>query len=178
MEPLTAAHVLDGFTCGDDDMDAWLHGSAVHATTVGSAAVTACTHPDEGVVAFFALVNHEVRTATDEPVAVNDAGGLTTIPATLLARMGLRHDLRAGNLGTELLFEALQMAVEASTRVASRLIVLDAKNDRLAAWYAARSFKPMQGDGLRLYMKMSTARRAVEARRAEAEINHHTVTTI
>ncbi|MHA0285178.1 hypothetical protein ACXYX3_01880 [Mycobacterium sp. C3-094] len=163
VEPLCADHVLDGFTCGDDDMDAWFHGNARHATAVGSAAVTVCTHPDDGIVGFFALVNHEVRT-TDVGVAPRDTGGLTTIPATLLARMGLRDDLRRQNIGTDLLFEALRLAVGASTAVGSRLIVLDAKNDRLAEWYAARSFTPTRANPLRLYMKMSTARRAVQAR--------------
>lgn len=91
--PLCADHVMDGFTCGDDDMDAWFHGNARQAHLIGSAAVTVCTHPDDGIVGFFALVSHEVK-AGDGTVASRDAGGLTTIPATLLARLGLRDDLR------------------------------------------------------------------------------------
>lgn len=138
-------------------MDAWFQESSRRAHAMGSAAVRVCTNPHDGVVGFFALVNHEIRMAEDARVSRGDAGGLSTIPATLLARFALHNELRRQGLGVELLLEVLRVAVDASTKVASRLIVLDAKNEALAAWYQERSFKPINSNPLRLYMKMSTA---------------------
>ena len=139
-------------------MDAWLHGSARSASRTDSAAVTVCTHPDRGVIAFFALVSHQVRGAD---VARNDSGGLSTIPATLLARLGLLQELQGDGLGADLVVEALRLAVVAADAVGSRMVVLDAKNARLAKWYERLNFKPTKTDPLRLYMKMATARQVV-----------------
>ncbi|WP_147374942.1 N-acetyltransferase [Mycobacteroides abscessus] len=159
MESLTDDHVLDGFTCGDDAMDQWLHGTARRANRSGSAAVTVCTHPVEGVVGFFALASHEVRGVD---ITNSDRAGLRIVPATLLARMGLSTHLRGDGLGAELLVEALRYAVVASGAVGSRLLVVDAKNEALAEWYQRMDFKRSKSDTLRLYMTMSTARGAVD----------------
>ncbi len=108
---------------------------------------------------FFALASHEVRGVD---ITNSDRAGLRIVPATLLARMGLSTHLRGDGLGAELLVEALRYAVVASGAVGSRLLVVDAKNEALAEWYQRMDFKRSKSDTLRLYMTMSTARRAVD----------------
>lgn len=157
---MSDGHILDGFTCGDDDMDAWLHGTARTATKAGTAAVTVCVHRDDGVVGFFAMASREIRGVD---VSRNASGGLERIPATLLARLGLSAPLRGNGVGADLLLEALRVAVFASEAVGSRLIVVDAKNERLASWYEDLSFIRTRNNQLRLYMKMSTARGAIDS---------------
>ena len=95
-------------------------------------------------------------------IAKKDRSGLERVPATLLARMGLHASLRGEGRGAHLLVEALRVAVVASGAVGSRLIVVDAKNERLGQWYQAMSFRRSNSNELRLYMKMSTARRLIE----------------
>lgn len=161
VEPLSDSHDLDGFTCGEDDLDSWFHGLARRANVSGTAAVHVCVNPDDGVVAFLALASHQMQ-AVD--LSKGAAGGLTgDVPCTLLARMGLHRELRGQGLGAQLILEALKLAVQASAVVASRLLVVDAKNESLAKWYASMNFHPTIGDPLRLYMKMSTAQAVIES---------------
>lgn len=159
VELLTPAHCLGGFTCGDADMDTWVREKAQSSHKRGACNVHVCTHPDDGVVAFFTLSNHVVR-----GVDVHDkhGRGLTCVPATLLGRMGRHVSLRPKKPGAALLMEAFKISVLASNAVASRLIVVDAKGEQLAQWYERFNFRRTKTDPHCLTVKMSSARQAVE----------------
>lgn len=167
IERLANHHSLDGFTCGDTEMDKWIHGSARNANARNSCAVSVCLSEEREVAAFFGLVGHEIRTAgmpkklggTDPEMPEKDRAH----PATLIGRLGLHMDHRRKGLGVELMLETLRAIVGAADVVGSRFVVLDAKNERLAQWYEERSFLRFPEQPLRLGMKMSTARALVDA---------------
>lgn len=72
------------------------------------------------VVGYFTLAAHLLRRA-DVPKAVG-RGAPDAIPAILLARLALDRSLQGQGLGARLLLDALESAVDASTRAAGRLI--------------------------------------------------------
>lgn len=154
IERLSPARHVDGFTCGNDELDSWLRDAARTADRAGTSRVY--VHIDDAhVVGYFAISPHQVR-RVDIPPRIG-RGAPDTIPSFLLARLALADDLHGGGRGSELLALALQKVVEAVVLGGGRLIVVDAIDESAAAFYEHHGFKPVPADPFRLVMKASTA---------------------
>lgn len=140
-------------------MDTWLNKAARQQDSAGGCAVHVCVNSDEKVVAFFTLTSFEVRGETVKSAS----SGMKAVPSTLLGRLALDHNLRGQQIGALLMMEALHLAHQSAKFVASRLVILDAKNDKLVERYRELGFKPTVTDPHRMYMKMSTARASLKA---------------
>lgn len=79
-------------------------------------------------------------------------------PTTLIGRLARGEAYRGDRLGELLLLEALAGALENSDRVASFAVVVDALNDRAAAFYKRYGFLPFADDARRLYLPMATVK--------------------
>lgn len=158
VELLDDHHTLESFRCGDGDMDHWFTRAALTEHRKGTCTVRLCLSPADDVCGFFALASHQIR-GLDAPKL---SGGLETVPATLLGRLGRDVALKDAAIGPILVMEALRAAVGGTDYVGSRLVVLDAKSEGLARWYEGLNFKRFPNSPLRLAMKMSSARVAVK----------------
>lgn len=107
------------------------------------------------IAGYFAIVPHQVRRA-DIPSSVGH-GGPTTIPGFLLARLAIRRDLQGEGRGGELLVLALERILEAIAIAGGRIIVVDALDDRAAAFYRHFGFAAAALGADRLVMKASRA---------------------
>jgi GNAT superfamily N-acetyltransferase len=154
VERLRAAHDIAAFTCGNDDLDGWLHNSALTADRSGTARVL--VHVDDvAVLGYFAIVPHTVRRA-DIPRPIG-RGAPDTIPGFLLARLALAEHLHGAGRGGELLVLALTRILDSIAVGGGRLIVVDAIDDNAATFYQHFGFTPVPGDPSRLVIKASTA---------------------
>ncbi len=79
-------------------------------------------------------------------------------PTTLIGRLARDEAQRGDGLGELLLLEALTRAFENSDRVASFAVVVDALNDRAAAFYRRYGFLPFADDARHLYLPMPTVK--------------------
>lgn len=156
---LTADHDLTGFDCGNAELNTWLisHALASHRADLARTYLAL----DHGAVAgYVSLTTGSVR---HEGVPKRHARGMPRhpIPTILIARLAvdLRH--QRAHLGSRLLAEALRLAVAASDTVAARLIVVDAIDDRAAAFYRHRGFIDIPENPLRLFRKISDIRRSI-----------------
>ena len=77
--------------------------------------------------------------------------------AYLLARLALDRQLQGQGLGTQLLLDAAELVLTASTSGGGRLLVVDAIDDRAAAFYRAHGFLDITGTN-RLYLSISALR--------------------
>lgn len=149
---------LSDFDCGVPTLNQWL-GRALEAQVRGTAATYVWTLPATGrVVAYYAIVPHQVLR---EQVSSAMAGGVTVIPAYLLARLALDVTLHGQGLGAELLHDAMDRIVTASDAASGRLIVVDAIDETAAAFYRHHDFQPVRDNPRRLVLKISTARKAL-----------------
>lgn len=143
-EHLTARHDLESFDSGNVTLDGWLRRAARHAEAANAARTFVWVEPgSSGVVGYFTLAAHLVRRA-DAPKSVGH-GSPDAIPAILLARLALHRALQGRGLGGQLLLDALERAVDASTRVAARLVVVDAIDDQAGAFYRRYGFRDCPG---------------------------------
>jgi GNAT superfamily N-acetyltransferase len=80
-----------------------------------------------------------------------------TIPGFVLARLALSEDLHGQGRGGELLAGAVGMTLAAIRLGGGRVIVVDAIDDRAAAFYEHFGFRPIPANPHRFVMKASTA---------------------
>lgn len=158
-QPLTDEHDLSDFDCGVASLNTWLRDQARRAQRSDTARTYVWTRPGTvHVAAYYSIAPTQIR--RDE-VTGGQAGGVSVVPAYLLARLALDRSLHRQGLGSELLFDALEVIVRAAEGAAGRLIVVDAIDDDAAKFYRHHDFTPVNGNPLRLVMKVSTARMAL-----------------
>ncbi len=156
---LDELHDLSQFDCGVPALNDWLCTKAQQAQARGTAATYVWTAAGATrVVAYYAIVPHQVRREQLSPAM---AGGVTVIPAYLLARLALDVVLHGRGLGAELLHDALERIVTAADTASGRLIVVDAIDDQAAAFYRYHDFHPVRDNPRRLVIKLSTVRKAL-----------------
>lgn len=152
-------HPLGGFDCGNATLDGWLvkHARASHKADLSRTYVALS---GGGVVGYVSLTTGSVdRHAVPRRFARGMPG--YPIPAILIARLAVAREQQGQRLGSRLLAEALRLAVGASDAVAARLVVVDAIDDRAAAFYRRWGFVDLPENPLRLYRKVSEIRRAL-----------------
>lgn len=165
--PLDDRHDLSKFRCGVDNLDTWLRTQARRAGHSDTARTYVWTAPESrAVVAYYAVAPTQVRR---EGLSRSMAGGVSVVPAYLLARLALDRSLRDQGLGGQLLRDALELIVVAARHTAGRLIVVDAVDDSAASFYRHYDFQPVTGDPHRLVMKVTTARQALFPQIVRAE---------
>ena len=99
------------------------------------------------------MTAHEVA-KVDLPKRVG-RGGPDRVPAVLLARLALDRELHGQRLGAHLLVDVFGRVVEASMKVAVRVVVVDAVDAEAVAFYERFGFVSVPEHPHRLFQKMS-----------------------
>lgn len=155
-------HTLNEFDCRVPSLNEWLVAHAVRATVSGTAKTYVWTEPgSDAVVAYYSITPHQIH--RDE-VSRNLSGGVTNIPAYLLARLALDGRLQGRGLGGELLRDALERVVEAAEVASGRLLVVDAIDDQASKFYRKYDFQPVRDNPRRLVVKIATVRKALSTK--------------
>lgn len=157
---LTAEHDLTSFDCGNEQLNTWLTRHAL-AGQRADLARTYLVLDRATVVAYVSLTTGSVR--HEEALKRYTRGmPLHPIPAILIARLAIDRSHQGRQLGSRLLAEALRRAVIASNAVAARLVIVDAIDERAAAFYRGRGFIDLPENPLRLYRKIADIRRSLD----------------
>ena len=167
IERLAAEHDLAAFDCGVEYYNSWLVQFAPDADRAGTSAVyllvrEGADQAEKEVCGYFAICPTLVQTA-EAPAEIN-RGMMRAAPGWLIAKLALHRSLRGGTLGRELLREAIEEIVRSADRGAGQVIVVDAENERVFDWYKEQGFVGTGLDNLRLFMKVSTARKYLSKR--------------
>lgn len=153
---------MDGFTCGNEDLDKWLKTAAIICDRKRVSRTWVWADDAHVVWAYFALGADKVQRA-DVPLTVG-RGDPNEIPAILLQKFARHEALKGKGLGPHLLLDALSRAVSAGEIVAARYIVVDAIDDKALDFYQRHGFIPLPPpSALRLVMKCSDAAASLEA---------------
>jgi predicted GNAT family N-acyltransferase len=161
--PLKDQHNLAQFDCGEPSLNVWLAEHARRAQLAGTSRTYVWTSEDsDDVVAYYSIAPTQVERAE---LTGGQAGGFSIVPAYLLTRFALDRSIQGQGLSDDLLLDAVEVITRAASAAGGRLIVVDAINSRVAAYYHRRGFHPIKGDSLRLVMKVETAKRALSTGR-------------
>ncbi|MGV0794751.1 GNAT family N-acetyltransferase [Mycolicibacterium sp. XJ1819] len=154
-------HILDGFDCGKEQLNTWLVQQAVRADQTRTAQVTVWTPLGECRVCAYFAICPTVVSRKDDGISGSLAGGVSTIPGYLIAKLALDSSLHGRGFGEQLLRDAIARVVEASNHGGGRLIVVDAIDDEAAEFYVRYGFVPVRNCERRLVMKIATAAKAL-----------------
>lgn len=162
---LGAEHELTGFDCANEQLNAWLTDHAL-AGQRADLARTYLAVSKETVIGYVSLTTGSVRR---EEAPRRYARGMPRhpLPTILIARLAVDHRHQGRGLGSRLLAEALRRAVAASDAVAARLVMVDAIDDRAAAFYRCWGFIDIEENPRRLFRKIADVRRSLQAAEAE-----------
>lgn len=155
-QALTDQHKLEAFDSGQPDLDRWLVGQALRAHGAGSAHTTVWTAAGHPVVRAFHAIAPTQFIREDLP-SRQLAGGYSTVPGFLIARLALDRELHGQGLGSQLLLDALERIVDAADIAGGRLIAVDAIDQDAHRFYVHHGFQPV-ANTIRLVMKIATAR--------------------
>lgn len=164
LEPLTGHHDRNGFDCGVEVLNVWLKQTGLQHQGKGISRTFVAVPADEvaaqswsgyplmvnGILGFYALASAFVLTDDLPPKQAKRYP--RQIPITRLGRLATRADMQGQGLGRLLLADAVSRARTAAQAVGSAGLLVDAKNEAAARFYARYGFTPAADQPSKLFL--------------------------
>ena len=160
IEPL-GKHNRAGFSCGDATLDEWFHRRAGQDEKRNVARIFVAIDDRFGIVGFYSLSTFTLSIVDLPPALAKSLPRYDAIPAALIGRLARDERVRGEGVGDLLLADAVRRTLGAAQSIAVFAIVVDAKDERAAAFYRAFGFEPFLSRPLRLYLPASDAVEAI-----------------
>ena len=157
IEALNGGHDRAEFRCGQDDLDRWFRERAGQDARRNLARVFVAKDEVMGVVGFYSLGAFTLALEDLPPVLAGKLPRYDAIPAALIGRLARDDRVRGQGIGDLLLGDAIARTLNAGRTLAVFAIVVDAKDERASAFYAAFGFQPFPSRRNRLFLLTSTA---------------------
>jgi GNAT superfamily N-acetyltransferase len=146
-EPIAKHHNRNGFNCGEPELNEFLHKYARQS------------HERGGWKTYVAIDDADGKTIHGyyslSPASVQDT------PAYRLSRLAVNVSLQGKGLGTQLLLAAGRRCLRVASEAGGTVMVIDAKNDRVAAWYAMLGAMPLLDNPRILLLPLATIHEAL-----------------
>lgn len=155
-QPLTTAHRLDEFSCGEQVLDDWLRRRAIANQARGASRTFVVADQDGRVYGYYAMaagaVSHQmatggVRRNMPEP-----------IPVMVLARLAVDHRAQGIKLGGALLQDAVKRALVVSQNTGVRALLVHSLHDRAKSFYEHYGFEISPADPMVLMLRLGSAK--------------------
>lgn len=156
-EPISRRHNRSDFDCGDTAMNEFLRRYARQSHDAGSAKTfLAIADADkERILGFYSIAPASLAFA-DTPEVMRRGLGRHEVPGFRLARIATDVSVQGQGLGGQLLTAAARRCLRAATQVGGVILLIDAKNERAARWYASYGAVPLPDKPLKLVMPLAT----------------------
>lgn len=157
IEALRKQHDRSRFACGTEALDRYLAQQARQDMDKRvAAAFVAVRPPDLRVLGFYTL-SSSVLPLSDLPDAqARKLPRYPQLPVTLLGRLAVDGSAKGQDLGEHLLLDALYRSLAHADQIAAAAVVVDAKDEGAARFYARYGFLPLQSTPGRLFIPMAT----------------------
>ena len=162
-EPISKKHDREAFDCGEEALNEFLRRYARKSHELGGAK-TFLAIDDAGnksILGFYSLSPASVGYARAPEIARR---GLARhdVPGFRLARLAVDRRWQSRGIGGQLLLAAGRRCLDAAAEVGGVVMVIDAKNERVARWYASYGAVPLLDAPLSLLLPLATIRAALE----------------
>jgi GNAT superfamily N-acetyltransferase len=155
-EPITRKHDRRAFDCGDTTMNDFLLRYARQSHDQGAAKTfLAIDDNTKAILGFYSLAPasiayHRAPDIVQRGLARHD------VPGFRLARIAIDRTQQGQGLGGQLLLAAGRRCLMAAAVVGGTVLIIDAKNDRAAAWYASYGAMPLLDAERTLVLPLAT----------------------
>lgn len=151
--PLGSTHHVGSFTCGDKDIDDFLHHRAMVEQALKLSQIYVSSSSEGNVLAYFTLSPVMVRVDS----SLLQCLGVGSVPypsigGFLLGRLGVHRSLHRRGIGEALVMRAAQIAKHEAELVGGAFLAVDPKTDDLVRWYSKQDFFPLGGKTRRMIL--------------------------
>jgi GNAT superfamily N-acetyltransferase len=163
-EPIHKKHNRQAFDCGDAALNDFLLRYARKSHELGGAK-TFLAIDDAGkqtVLGFYSLSPASIE-YTRTPEILRRGLARHDVPGFRLARLAVDRNAQGRGLGGQLLLAAGRRCLLAAAEVGGVVLVIDAKNERVAKWYAGYGAMPLLDALLTLLLPLATIEAALKA---------------
>jgi GNAT superfamily N-acetyltransferase len=160
IEPL-GKHDRAAFSCGVPALDDWFRSRAGQDEKRNIARVFVAVDDQLGVVGFYSLSAFTLVISDLPREHAKRLPRYDRIPAALIGRLARDERVRGMGVGELLIADAVRKILEASRSLAVFAIVVDAKEERSAAFYRDFGFFPFPSRPLRLFLPAADASEAL-----------------
>jgi len=162
IEPLGKHHDRATFSCGQPDLDDWFRHRASQDEKRNIARVFVAVDADLGVIGFYRLSSFTLAIEDLPEGIARKLPRYDAIPAALIGRLARDRRARGLGVGELLLADAVHRILAAGRSIAVYAIVVDAKDDRAAAFYKDFGFQVFPLRPSRLFLLTATALAGLE----------------
>jgi GNAT superfamily N-acetyltransferase len=156
-EPISKKHDREVFDCGDDAMNEFLRRHARKSHEMGGAKTFLAIDDADNktILGFYSLTPASVDYART-PEIVRRGLGRHDVPGFRLARLAVDRSLQGQGMGVQLLLAAGRRCLLASAEIGGVVLVIDAKHEKVAGWYARYGALPLLDAPLSLLLPLAT----------------------
>ena len=161
-EPISKKHDREAFDCGDEALNEFLRRYARKSHERGGAKTfLAIGDADKSVLGFYSLSPSSVDYAR-APEIVRRGLARHDVPGFRLERLAVDLRWQGRGIGGQLLLAAGRRCLLAAAEVGGIVLVIDAKNERVAAWYASYGAVPLLDAPSTLLLPLATIQDALK----------------
>lgn len=156
-EPISKKHDRKAFDCGDAAMNEFLHRYARQSHDAGGAKTFLAIDESDGrtVLGFYSVAPGALVYA-DVPELLRRGLARHEVPGFRLARIATDIRIQGKGLGGQLLAAAGRRCLRAAAEVGGVVLIIDAKNERAAHWYASYGAERLNNRPSTLVMALAT----------------------
>lgn len=162
-EPIGKRHNREAFDCGEEALNEFLRRYARKSHDLGGAKTfLAIKDTDqETILGFYSLCPASIEYART-PEILRRGLARYDVPVFRLARLAVDRSAQGQGLGGQLLLAAGRRCLVVSAQVGGVALLIDAKNEKVARWYASYGAIPMLDAPLSLLLPLATIEAALK----------------
>ncbi len=161
-EPISKKYDREAFDCGEEPLNEFLRRHARKSHERGGAKTFLAIDDADSktIIGFYTLSPASVNYA-QTPDIVRRGLARHDVPGFRLARLAVDSGWQGHGIGGQLLLAAGRRCLLAATEVGGVVLMIDAKNERVAGWYASYGAVPLLDAPLTLLLPLATVEAAL-----------------
>lgn len=161
-EPISKKHDRQAFDCGEEALNEFLCRYARKSHELGGAKTFLAIDDADNktILGFYSLTPASVNYART-PEIIRRGLARYDVPGYRLARLAVDRRFQGQRIGGQLLLQAGRRCLLASAAVGGVVLLIDAKNERAARWYARYGALPLLDAPLSLLLPLATIEAAL-----------------
>jgi GNAT superfamily N-acetyltransferase len=165
-EPIAKKHDRASFDCGEPALNEFVRRHARPSHDQGAAKTFLAISKSDGktILGFYSLCPGSLEYAR-APELVRKGLARHDLPVFRLARLAVNRPVQGQGMGGQLILAAGRRSLLAAAEVGGVALLIDAKGERAAKWYAFYGAVPLADAPLSLLLPLATIQAALEAAR-------------
>ena len=161
-EPVARHHDRGAFDCGDDALNQFLHHHARKNHERGGAKTFVAIDDGNGnrILGFYSLSPASVAYERT-PATIKRGLARYEVPVFRLGRLAVDRSVQGKGLGGQLLLAAGRRSLLVAAQAGGVALLIDAKNEGIAQWYASYGAVPLLDTPLSLLLPLKTIHAAL-----------------